>query len=58
MTARPASSAFRDFEHIQFAFLDLNGNQISVPLTQEQVDSYRDTLDLFATTPLRVKESS
>jgi len=35
----------------RFSFVDLHGNQLSVPLTQEQVDEYRDVLDLFSTKP-------
>src|SRR5580698_5770791 len=37
----------------RFSFLDLHGNQVSVPLTRKQVDEYRDVLDLFSTKPLK-----
>lgn len=40
----------------RFGFVDLHGNQISIAVTQAQVDEYRDVLDLFSTTPLKKKE--
>jgi hypothetical protein len=38
----------------RLAFYDAHENYFSVPLTQKQVDEYRDVLDLFSTTPLKV----
>src|ERR1700679_3368775 len=37
----------------RFSFVDLHDNYVSIPLTQAQVDEYRDVLDLFSTTPLK-----
>jgi hypothetical protein len=40
---------YRELEGtIRFAFIDKHKNYISVSLTQEQVDEYRDALNLFA----------
>jgi hypothetical protein len=37
----------------RFAFVDLHNNQVSLAVTQAQVDEYRDVLDLFSTNPLK-----
>jgi hypothetical protein len=40
----------------RLAFYDAHENYFSVPLTQKQVDEYRDVLDLFSTTPLKKED--